>query len=93
MTGAMSEHFDPDVMRVLLLSVGIYPAGSLVELSDGSVGTVVGAYGKDVIRPKIALHLDRYGNKLPEAKIMDLSEEPELFVKRAIQSEEGKLAF
>lgn len=46
MTGAMSEHFDPDVMRVLLLSVGIYPSGSLVELSDGSVGTVVGLTGR-----------------------------------------------
>lgn len=94
MTGAMSTHFDPDVMRVLLLSVGIYPSGSLVELSDGSVGTVVGAYGKDLVRPKVAISLDRFGNKLTEKKIIDLSEERELFVKRALPSnEKDKLAF
>jgi len=92
MTGAMSEHFDPEVMRVLLLSVGIYPAGSLVELSDGSVGTVVGAYSKDVIRPKVAIHMDRYGARLQEKKLVDLGTEKELFVKRALQSDD-KLAF
>ena len=92
MTGAMSEHFDPEVMRVLLLSVGIYPAGSLVELSDGSVGTVVGAYGKDVMRPKVAIHMDRYGARLQEKKLVDLGTERELFVKRALQSDD-KLAF
>ena len=92
MTGAMSEHFDPDVMRVLLLSVGIYPSGSLVELSDGSVGTVVGAYSKDLMRPKVAIHMDRYGKRLEEKKLLDLSEETELFVKRALQSDD-KLAF
>lgn len=92
MTGAMSEHFDPEVMRVLLLSVGIYPSGSLVELSDGSVGTVVGAYGKDVMRPKVAIHMDRYGARLQEKKLVDLGTEKELFVKRALQSDD-KLAF
>ena len=92
MTGAMSEHFDPEVMRVLLLSVGIYPSGSLVELSDGSVGTVVGAYSKDVIRPKVAIHMDRYGARLQEKKLVDLGAEKELFVKRALQSDD-KLAF
>lgn len=92
MTGAMSEHFDPDVMRVLLLSIGIYPSGSLVELSDGSVGTVVGAYSKDLMRPKVAIHMDRYGKRLEEKKLLDLAEETELFVKRALQSDD-KLAF
>ena len=94
MTGAMSTHFDPDVMRVLLLSIGIYPSGSLVELSDGSVGTVVGAYGKDLVRPKVAISLDRFGNRLTEKKLIDLSEERELFVKRALPSDDkDKLAF
>ena len=79
-------------MRVLLLSVGIYPSGSLVELSDGSVGTVVGAYGKDVMRPKVAIHMDRYGARLQEKKLVDLGTERELFVKRALQSDD-KLAF
>ena len=90
MTGAMSAHFDPDVMRVLLMSVGIYPAGSLVELSDGSVGTVVGAYSKDLVRPKVALHLDRFGKRLLEKQLVDLCEERDLFVKRSLQSDDKR---
>ena len=60
MTGAMAAHFDPAVMRVLLLAVGIYPAGTLVELSDGSVGAVIGTTGTDVVHPQVALRYDRF---------------------------------
>ena len=49
---------------------------------------------KDLVRPKVAISLDRFGNKLTEKKIIDLSEERELFVKRALPSnEKDKLAF
>lgn len=44
------------------------------------------------MRPKVAIHLDRFGNKLAEKRLLDLGEETELFVKRALQSDD-KLAF
>ena len=52
----------------------------------------MGAYGKDVMRPKVAIHMDRYGARLQEKKLVDLGTEKELFVKRALQSDD-KLAF
>ena len=54
----------------------------------------LGAYGKDLVRPKVAITLDRFGNRLTEKKLIDLSEERELFVKRSLRSDDkDKLAF
>ena len=92
MTGVMSSHFDPDVIRVLLLSIGMYPAGSIVELSDGSVGVVIGTDGKNVVYPKVLLWYDRFGQKMTEKTHIQLGRGSELFVKRSLQTTD-KLGF
>jgi putative nucleotidyltransferase with HDIG domain len=48
-------HFDSRVARELLVSLGLYPPGSIVGLSDGRVGFVVSGGGKDLVRPVILL--------------------------------------
>jgi hypothetical protein len=48
-------HFDAKVTRELLVSLGLYPPGSIVALSDGRVGFVVSGGGKDLVRPVILL--------------------------------------
>ncbi|MDR1472097.1 MAG: HD domain-containing protein [Synergistaceae bacterium] len=48
-------HFDIRVARELLVSLGLYPPGSIVALSDGRVGIVVSGGGKDLVRPVILL--------------------------------------
>ena len=85
-------HFDPEVLRVLLTTLGLYPPGMAVELSDGSLGITVGSRGNDLLRPQILIQIDRIGRKVEETKIIDLSLEKELFVRRAIQ-DVGKIAF
>jgi hypothetical protein len=89
----MNGHFDPHVMRALLMSLGLYPPGTAVELSDGSVGVVVGARGKDLMRPEVLLQIDRTGRKVDGMRIIDLSQtDEELFVERALH-DTGKIAF
>ncbi len=44
-------HFDTRVVRELLTSIGLYPPGSLVSLSDGRIGVVVSSGGADLVRP------------------------------------------
>ena len=88
----MGTHFDPKVVRVLLLSIGLYPPGTAVELSDGSIGVTVGARGKDLLRPQILLQIDRLGRKVEGIKIIDLSLDEPLRVQRPIQ-DVGKIAF
>jgi hypothetical protein len=88
----MESHFDPRVVRTLLVSIGLYPPGPAVELSDGSLGVVVGARGKDLLRPQVLLQIDFLGRKVNDLKILDLSSSDSLFVRRSLQ-DVGKIAF
>jgi len=89
----MSMHFDPDVLRALVVSVGLYPPGAMVELSDGSLGVVVGTSGKDLIRPHVMINLDKNGRKMQGTKIIDLSKHDEsIFIKKVVH-DLGKIAF
>ncbi|MDR2137620.1 MAG: HD-GYP domain-containing protein [Synergistaceae bacterium] len=88
----MGSHFDPHVVRVLLVAIGLYPPGTAVELSDGSMGVVVGARGNDLLRPEVLLQIDRLGHKIQDLKIVDLGISDSLFVQRPIQ-DVGKIAF
>jgi HD-GYP domain-containing protein (c-di-GMP phosphodiesterase class II) len=88
----MSGHFDPQVVRALLVSIGLFPPGTGVELSDGSLGVVVGANGNDLMRPEVLLHIDRMGRKLDTAEVVDLSKSDDIYVRRPMQ-DVGKVAF
>ncbi|MDR1482367.1 MAG: HD-GYP domain-containing protein [Synergistaceae bacterium] len=53
-------HFDVSIARELLVSLGLYPPGSIVGLSDGRTGIVVSGSGKDLIRPVVMIkHLQK----------------------------------
>jgi len=61
-------HFDAKIARELLMSLGLYPPGSIVILSDGRRGVVVSGGGNDLIRPVILLQEDLKGksdSKIP----------------------------
>ncbi|NLA91321.1 MAG: HD-GYP domain-containing protein, partial [Synergistaceae bacterium] len=53
--------FDAAIVRALLVSVGLYPPGSVVELSDGSMGIVTGVRHKDLLRPQVMLSAEPDG--------------------------------
>jgi putative nucleotidyltransferase with HDIG domain len=92
MIESMGAHFDPDVVRVLLLSIGLYPPGTAVELSDGSIGVVVGSRNKDLVRPQVLIKIDYMGRKLDKIQIIDLSVGTSLFVRRTLM-DVGKVRF
>jgi HD-GYP domain-containing protein (c-di-GMP phosphodiesterase class II) len=50
-----SSKFDPALLGFLIKLLGIYPPGTLVQLSDGSLGQVV-APGADSLKPKVLLY-------------------------------------
>ena len=76
--------FDKGVVRQLLLSVGLHPPGTLVELSDFSVGVVIGARNSDLFRPQVHVTIDGKGRRAPEGTIIDLGMHKDLFVRRAL---------
>ena len=77
---ANETHFDPDVCRVFLSGMGIYPPGCVVELSDGTVGTVAASTEGNLLQPKILLQ------EGDQTRIIELCREAHrnLFIKRAL---------
>jgi putative nucleotidyltransferase with HDIG domain len=65
--------FDPRVVRTFVRMVGIFPIGSLVQLSSGEVAVVVRNHERLLARPTVRLVLDAMANATDPEEI-DLSE-------------------
>lgn len=74
---------DPRAVSTFIRKLGVYPPGSLVELSNGMQGMVVTASMRDSMRPSVKV----YHPDIPkrEALIIDLGIETELTVAKAIK--------
>jgi putative nucleotidyltransferase with HDIG domain len=64
--------FQHELVEEFIQSIGIYPAGSLVELSDDSVAIVVATGREQRLRPKVVKVLDPQKNKLNSLNIIDM---------------------
>lgn len=67
-----NSEFQSELIEQFIQVVGVYPVGTLVELSDGRVGVVVAQHEVRRLRPKVMLILDRDRQLLSKFKIIDL---------------------
>lgn len=85
------REFQAELVESFIQAIGIYPAGTLVELSTGEVGVVVAEYRTRRLRPKVMLLLDASKNTLPRPRVIDLQEEssgddsPDLSIKKSLE--------
>lgn len=66
--------FQAELVEQFIRTSGIYPTGSLVELSNGTVGVVMSVHSLKRLRPCVMLLLDEDKRPLPEFRPVDLSE-------------------
>lgn len=66
--------FQAELVEAFIQAIGIYPAGTLVELSSGEVGVVVAEYRTRRLRPKVMVLLDAQKNRLRQSRVVDLQE-------------------
>jgi HD-GYP domain-containing protein (c-di-GMP phosphodiesterase class II) len=64
--------FDRDLVEKVIRSLGVYPVGSLVELSTGERGIVLAANRNDTLKPTIRLVLSRDGLPLSRGPVVNL---------------------
>ncbi len=64
--------FQGELVEEFIQAVGIYPAGTLVELSSGEVAVVVAEYRTRRLRPQVMVLLDADKQPLVEIKTIDL---------------------
>ncbi|MCB1679611.1 MAG: HD-GYP domain-containing protein [Halioglobus sp.] len=64
--------FQGELVEEFIQAVGIYPAGSLVELSSGEVAVVVAEYRTRRLRPQVMVLLDADKQPLTHVRQLDL---------------------
>lgn len=64
--------FQALLVEAFIQAIGIYPAGTLVELSSGDVGVVLGEYRVRKLRPLLLIVRDRDKQPLPAHRLLDL---------------------
>ena len=77
--------FAPDVLQVLVHSLGVYPPGSIVKLSNDATAIVVSVNPKKALRPWVLV----YDPSVPkdEAIMLDLEMEPGLSIRQALRAD------
>jgi HD-GYP domain-containing protein (c-di-GMP phosphodiesterase class II) len=78
------KHFDPQVLKAFLESMGIFPIGSVVQLNNSSIGRVSENHTDAPLRPKIELLIDEHGNQIEGSESVDLLAKKNLFIVKAI---------
>lgn len=85
---AASGQFDPDILKVFVENVAIYPLGSVVLLNNGETGVVVDMNKGRQTRPVVRIMYDRDRRKLTSLKEIDLSKFPDLFITKILREEQ-----
>jgi HD-GYP domain-containing protein (c-di-GMP phosphodiesterase class II) len=79
-TSGIDTQFDPKILSVFLHKMSLYPSGSLVLLNDGSVGLVLKANPKTVLRPTIKLLKTAQGERVKTRTEIDLMKTSNLYI-------------
>ena len=71
------KFFQQELVEQFMQCMGVYPTGSLVELSSGAVGTVLSQNTQQKLKPKVLLLLDENKSPYKKRRVFDLSRQDE----------------
>ena len=83
MFGQQKQFFDVEMLALFIRCLGVYPPGTVVELSNGAVGMVMSVNPKNQLNPSVVLYDEEVPKK--EALIVELVEEEDLRVEKSIR--------
>ncbi len=69
---AAGSHFDEELIKGFIQWLGIYPPGSIVEMTNGEAGIVLSVNPKYKLKPRVVLLVDEEKHSRPQ-RIVDLS--------------------
>jgi putative nucleotidyltransferase with HDIG domain len=79
----MKHQFDAKVLMHFIRMMGVYPPGSVIELSDGRIALVVSVNAARPLKPNIIIFEPRIPHE--EALVEDLEQSPELGIRRSLK--------
>lgn len=82
MYAQMRDRLDARLLGVFIKMIGVYPPGSVVELSDGRLAMVVSCHPQQPLKPCVLVH----DPKVPrdEALLLDLLRTPGIGIRRSL---------
>lgn len=84
------SRFDPPVLNAFIRMMGVYPAGSLVQLTDDRYAIVVGVNSSRPLKPRVLVHGtagQRSGPRVAisgAAQMLDLERQTDLGIRRSL---------
>ena len=81
------QRYDATVLNTFIRMMGVYPAGSLVQLTDERYAMVVGVNSSRPLKPRVLVHkmMPRSrGQSSDAAELLDLERQPDLGIRRSL---------
>lgn len=75
--------FDSTVLNAFIRMMGVYPAGSIVQLTDDRYAMVVGVNSTRPLKPRVLVHDAQVPRD--EALVLNLEEQPDLGIRRSLR--------
>lgn len=82
-----ASKFDPEIVRVFMENVALYPIGTMVELSNGEVGMVIDVNKGQQARPIVRLLPPEGKKEAGEWQELDLSKQRDLYIVRVLEDQ------
>ena len=83
MFARLQSKFDPALLKVFIHCMGVYPPGTIVQLSNGAVGMVLSVNTQRPLKPLVTV----YDANVPrdEALVLDMGTEDSLHIGKALR--------
>jgi HD-GYP domain-containing protein (c-di-GMP phosphodiesterase class II) len=81
-----SKRFDPDLLKVFLNMMSIYPVGGFVRLNNNAIAKVVSADAVSPFRPTVKVVYDEFGDKIEDGEVIRLSKEKDIYIVGAVKT-------
>lgn len=85
-----ARRFDPDVLKIFIKTMGIYPIGSIVLLNNGAIGRVLENNSDAPLKPQVKIMINEHGREYrnDEGEVIELSQNKRLFIAKAVDPKE-----
>lgn len=85
--GQYRQRYAFDVLQAFVQTLGVYPPGSLVELSDGRQGQVISVNTRQTLKPSVLVYSPDLETRL---QLVDLAQQDLLGIRRGLHRDQVK---
>ena len=82
------DQFPSKIRRVFMHQISLFPVNTYVMLNNKSIGRVVSTEKEEPLRPTIELLYDSVGKKLDMPEVIQLSQNPLLYITESVQEKD-----